>query len=133
MRTSPPLILGLCAASAVLCAAAGASAAPPIDLAGTFGYLGEYEISARLAARDGSNDYAGPLLVRHVGLCTHEGPQEMRGDISLARARTGARATAVLTFNGRRCTFSGALSEQAIGELTCADAAVPASLWPRER
>lgn len=108
-------------------------AAEPITLAGKFGYLNEYEVSARLGATDERGGYSGALLVRHVGLCSHDGPQEMAGEISLKQERAGAAVTAILAFNGRRCTFSGSLSEGATGELTCPDASVPASLWPREQ
>lgn len=115
----------------LLCVPLHASAAQPITLAGKFGFLGEYELSARLA--EGADGYAGPLIVRHVGLCSHDGPQEMSGEISLKRGKTGGPVSAVLTFNGRRCTYNGTLSESAGGELACPGAAVPASLWPREQ
>jgi hypothetical protein len=106
-----------------------AAQAGALQLAGKFGYLGEYEFSARVAAADGASDYSGPLLVRHVGLCTHDGPQQVSGEITLRVAQANARIQATLNFDGRRCTFSGALSPQAVGELVCADAAVPTSLW----
>lgn len=110
---------------------AHAAQAQPLQLTGKFGYLGEYEISANLAADPGARDYAGPLIVRHVGLCSHDGPQQMSGEITLHRANATAPVKATLLFDGRRCTFSGSLSETAIGELVCPGAAVPASLWPR--
>jgi hypothetical protein len=108
---------------------AGAAAAQPLTLAGKFGYLSEYELSAQLAAPAGSADYSGPLIVKHVGLCSHDGPQQMTGEIRIRLAQASARVKATLTFNGRRCTFSGSLSEQAVGEMACPGASVPASLW----
>jgi hypothetical protein len=105
-----------------------AAQAQSLTLAGKFGYLGEYELTATLAATD-AKSYAGPMTVRHVGLCTHKGPPQYDGRITLKLA--DARATAVLSFDGRECAFKGTLSKEGLGELTCPDAAVPASLWSR--
>jgi hypothetical protein len=110
------LLLGFCAAAE----------AQSLILSGKFGYLSEYELTATLAAT-GAQGYAGTMTVRHVGLCTHEGPPEVDGRITLKLA--DARVTAVLSFDGRECTFIGTLSEADFGELACPGAAVPASLW----
>jgi hypothetical protein len=117
---------------AVIVSALGSQAlAQPLQITGKFGYLGEYELSANLTADSGARDYAGPLIVKHVGLCSHDGPPQMSGEITLHRTDAAAPVRATLLFDGRRCTFSGPLSETAVGELVCPGAAVPASLWPR--
>jgi hypothetical protein len=120
-------------AIALLVAMLGASAqAQSLQVKGKFGYLGEYELSANVVAEaaEGKQEFSGPMIVRHVGLCTHDGPNQMDGQIRLQIAAASARVTATLLFDGRECTYSGRLSETDIGELTCPGAsAIPSSLW----
>ena len=50
---------------------------------GKTGYLGEYELSSIVSEQvaNGRKEYSGPLAVKHVGLCTRDGPQEATGHI----------------------------------------------------
>ena len=115
----------------LLTALLGAAAqAQSLQLTGKFGYLGEYELSAQVAAQTaGAKDYAGPMTVTHVGLCTHDGPNQLEGRIKLQFAE--AAVTATLAFDGRECTFHGPLSQTGTGEMVCPGVAVPFSLWSK--
>ena len=45
---------------------------------GKSGYLGEYELSSIVFEQvaSGKKEYSGPLAVKHVGLCTRDGPKK---------------------------------------------------------
>jgi hypothetical protein len=107
--------------------------AQSLQLSGKFGYLSEYELSADVAAQDaaGEPEFSGPLIVKHVGVCTHDGPDQVEGTISLRFAKAAPQVKATLVFDGHECTFSGKLSETDDGELVCPNAAVPFSMWSR--
>jgi hypothetical protein len=107
--------------------------ADTLQLSGKFGYLGEYELSAEIPAQDsaGQTELSGPLIVKHVGICSHDGPDEVEGTISLRFAGAQRQVKATLVFDGHRCTFSGKLSETGRGELVCPGAAVPFAMWTR--
>jgi hypothetical protein len=117
---------------ALLLVMLGASArADQLQLAGKFGYLSEYELSAQLAtpAHD-AEELSGPLTIKHVGLCTHDGPQQKQGQIRLRFAGPNAPVKATLVFDGRECTYSGRLSSTAVGAMNCPGVeALPFSLW----
>jgi hypothetical protein len=108
------------------------AAAQSLHIKGKFGFLSEYEFAANVAAASGGKEFSGPLVVRHVGLCTHEGPPVKEGQISLQF--TGAkRVNATLNFDGRACTYRGTLSETDINEMKCPESssALPSSLWSK--
>jgi len=109
--------------------------ADSIQLGGKFGYLGEYEFSADIPARDpaGKAELSGPLIVKHVGVCKHDGPDQVEGTISLRFAEASPpRVKATLVFDGHKCTFDGKLSKtNGGGELVCPGAAVPFAMWSR--
>ena len=58
---------------------------------GKTGYLGEYELSSIVSEQiaNGRREYSGPLAVKHVGLCTRDGPKETTGQIEFQL--TGSR------------------------------------------
>jgi hypothetical protein len=70
----------------VLIAAAGPSQARSLRVAGTAGYVSEWELSAEVTQASSGvvkEEYSGPLTLKHVGLCSHNGPQvESRNQIS---------------------------------------------------
>jgi len=107
--------------------------ADSLQLSGKFGYLGEYELSAEIPAQDsaGQTELSGPLIVKHVGVCTHDGPDEVEGTITLRFAGARQQVKATLVFGEHRCTFNGNLSETGRGELVCPGAAVPFAMWTR--
>jgi hypothetical protein len=134
---SPP-VKGFVRALA-MCVAAGALAAPvhaqsALQLHGKTGYLGEYELSATVSEQisNGKTEFSGPLVVKHVGLCTHTGPQEAMSQIKLQFAASSQRVTAKLVFQGIDCTYQGVLAESYHGFMDCADhTSLPIRLWTR--
>lgn len=104
--------------------------AESLRLSGKFGYLQEYELSADVSEQDidGRKTFSGPMIVKHVGLCTHNGPDQVEGMIRLQFA-DARRVKATLVFDGRECTFRGNLSQAGGGELVCPHAEVPFSIW----
>ena len=63
--------------------------AEPLQIHGTTGYVGEYELSGSVSEQDlnGKEQFSGPLTVRHVGLRTHDGPKETVGEIRFELAK----------------------------------------------
>jgi hypothetical protein len=56
------------------------------------GYLGEYELSGAVSEQSANagRQYAGPLLIEHIGLCTHTSPRETITQIKLQIERPSA-------------------------------------------
>lgn len=107
----------------------GPALAQSMQVKGSLGFLSEYEISASVSAPSGGKRYSGRMLVRHVGVCTHDGPEEKEGDLSL-QMLSSSRVKATLSFDGQECTFSGRLSDSNIGSLDCPNRPpLPLRLW----
>ena len=90
---------------AVLPSSAGAG---DVAISGRAGYMSEWEITASAHATTAGRrtEFAGPLVMKHVGLCTANGPLEKSGTIKFWRTgfiSSGIEAT--LTFGNKRCTF----------------------------
>jgi hypothetical protein len=120
----------------VLVVAVGALATPAdaqsLQIRGVTGYLSEYDLSASVSgeASRGIEELSGTLNIKHVGLCTHNGPDETLGYIKLEFVSTSAPIIATLNFNGRECSYRGYLSESSTGVLTCAGGlSLPLRLW----
>jgi hypothetical protein len=108
--------------------------AEPLQIHGTTGYVSEYELSASVSEQDlnGKKEFTGPLTVRHVGLCTHDGPKETVGEIRFELARSSSRVTATLAFDGSKCTYKGVLSESYHGFMNCGrEGNLPLTLWTK--
>ena len=108
--------------------------AEPLQIHGTTGYLSEYELSGSVSERDmnGRKEFSGPLTVRHVGLCTHDGPQESVGEIRLELAEAPSQVTATLDFDGSKCTYKGIFSESYQGYMDCGrERSLPLRLWTK--
>ena len=108
--------------------------AEPLQIHGTTGYVSEYELSGSVSEQElnGKKEFSGPLTVRHVGLCTHDGPKETVGEIRFELSKSSSRITATLNFDGSKCTYDGALSESYHGFMDCGrGASVPLSLWTK--
>ena len=109
---------------AVLSALAIPARAQSMQVYGKTGYLGEYELSSIVSEQsaNGRKEYSGPLAVKHVGLCTRDGPKETTGQIRFQlTGSSSTRATATLVFEGVECTWEGILSEAYHGFMNCAD------------
>ena len=103
--------------------------AESLQVIGYSGHLGEWELTATVTGiASQPKEYAGPLTMKHVGLCTQEGPEEKTGEIRLHIL--GPQLDAVLSIAGVTCGFGGRLSDAYNGTLSCADReAVPLKLW----
>jgi hypothetical protein len=117
----------------VLAALATPAQAQSLQLIGYSGYLGEWEVTATVTEdTSGPTQYAGPMTMKHVGICTQEGPEERTGKIRLQRSASLSRLNATLSVDGVECTFSGQLSDSYTGTMSCPGReSVPLRLWLR--
>ncbi len=75
---------------------------------------------------------SGPLNIKHIGLCTHNGPDEMLSYLKLEFVNASAPVTATLKFDGHECRYRGYLSESYNGVLTCTEGlSLPLRLWAK--
>jgi hypothetical protein len=115
-------------------ALAAPAAAQSLQVIGYSGYLGEWELTATVAetASGDIRQYFGPLTMKHVGLCTQDGPEEKTGEMRLQVSAASARLNATLSVAGIECTYSGRLSVFYSGTMNCPDQEpVPLKLWLR--
>ena len=117
----------------LLAALATPAQAQSLQLIGYSGYLGEWEVTATVTEdTSGREQYAGPMTMKHVGICTQEGPEERTGTIRLQRSASLSRLNATLSVDGVECTYSGQLLDSYTGTMNCPDReAVPLRLWLR--
>jgi hypothetical protein len=116
--------------------ALGALATPALaqslQVTGHAGVLGEWELNAtvtQIASRR-TRDLSGPLTMKHVGLCTQDGPEEKTGEVRIQISGSSSRMKATLLMGGVECTYSGRFSDAYIGMMNCPDRrAVPLTLW----
>ncbi|MBL6652348.1 MAG: hypothetical protein ISP49_12190 [Reyranella sp.] len=101
-----------------------------LDITGYTGRLGEWEVTAAVV-RTG-NELVGPMTMKHVGICTQEGPQEKTGELRLRLSSFTPQVVAALVVDGVECAYRGPLSEAHLGELLCPERRpVPITLWTR--
>lgn len=107
----------------ILCAFAAPVQAESLQVTGYAGYAGEWELSATVTetAAGRTKEYAGPLTMTHIGLCTQDGPEQKAGEMRLQISAASSRVSASLSAPGLACTYSGKLSDAANGAMTCAD------------
>ena len=117
----------------VMVTLATSAQAQSLQLIGYSGYLGEWEVTATVTEdSSGGKLYAGPMTMKHVGICTQEGPEERTGKIRLQRSASQSRLNATLSVDGVECTYSGQLSDSYTGTMSCPGReAVPLRLWLR--
>jgi hypothetical protein len=118
--------------SVLLSALAAPAGAQSIQVIGYSGYLGEWELTATVTevVPGQTREYAGPLTLTHVGLCTQDGPEEKTGAMRLQISPSSPRLTATLSVAGIECSYSGQLSDSYTGTMNCPDReAVPLKLW----
>ena len=123
------LVLTICAGALI----APSALAQTLQVQGVAGYLSEYELTADVSgqlADKGWKELSGPLSVKHVGLCTHAGPDEMLGRMKIRFVDSSHKIEASLSYDGRECTYYGLLSESATGFMTCnSKLTLPLRLW----
>ena len=111
--------------------------AEPLQIIGYSGYLGEWELTAAVTPEGSSADnrYSGALQMKHVGLCTQEGPEEKSGKIRIRMSPSSSQPAssqleATLWIDGVECSYKGILADFYSGSMNCAGrAAVPLKLW----
>lgn len=103
--------------------------AKALELIGQAGVLGEWELTASLAATGAKQEFAGPITLKHTGICTTDGPETRTGEIRLQMA-SASRVKARLTIDGEPCTYSATKSDAYVGMLSCRERRdVPLRLW----
>jgi hypothetical protein len=113
--------------------AAGSAQAGSLRIAGTAGYLSEWEMNADVteAVSAGLQEFSGPVTWKHVGLCSPNGPEEKSGKIKFRISGLGSSSQiqATLSLEGAQCTYSGKWSDSSSGLMDCSDAkGVPLTL-----
>jgi hypothetical protein len=106
--------------------------AKSLQLVGYAGVLGEWELTATVTEdpRGWTKEFSGPLSMKHVGICTQDGPEEKTGEIRFQISALSSRLDATLLVEGVACSYSAGLSDPYSGMMTCPDReAVPLKLW----
>lgn len=116
----------------VLSTLANPAVAQSLQVIGYFGYLGEWELTATVTETASSQikEYSGPLTMKHVGVCTQDGPEEKTGEMRFQISASSSQLNATFSGAGVECTYSGRLSDSYKGTMNCPDRpAVPLRLW----
>ena len=102
-----------------------------MEFLGQAGVLGEWELTGNLT-EGGSGprkEFSGPLKMKHVGICTQDGPEERAGEIRLQR-RPESRVIAQLVLDGVPCTYKARKTHAYEGTMSCEGRApVPLLVW----
>jgi hypothetical protein len=104
-----------------------------LQIAGNAGYLSEWELHGTVTENNsaGGNEFSGPLLWKHVGLCSVNGPQEKYGEIRFHILSSGSlsRIDAAISLDGTQCSYSGDFSGSSGGHMDCSGAkGIPLSI-----
>jgi len=99
-----------------------ATPAHALEVTGSSGFLGEWEVTATVTetAPGRTRDYRGPLVMKHIGLCTQDGAVEKKGEMRL-QISASSLLNATLSMPGTECTASGPMSDSYNGTMTCSD------------
>jgi hypothetical protein len=121
------------ALAALLLVPSATLAAEPetMQVLGQAGMLGEWEITAHILSTEvGARRYfVGPVLMKHVGMCSVDGPEQKTGEIRLERLGA-SRVKATLLVEGVTCTYDGRKSDAYSGVLRCPDRRnLPLLMW----
>jgi hypothetical protein len=111
---------------------ATAASAQSLQVVGYSGDLGEWELTATVTENGSSRtkQYSGPLTMKHVGLCTQDGPEEKTGELRFDMSPSSSVLNATLSVDGVECTYSGRLLDFYSGTMSCPDRkAIPLKLW----
>jgi hypothetical protein len=131
-----PIAMERAVRALLLLFALGALAAPAqaksMQLVGYAGVLGEWELTATVteSARGWTREFSGALSMKHVGICTQDGPEEKTGEIRFQISALSSRLDATLLVEGVACSYSAGPSDPYSGMMACPDReAVPLKLW----
>ena len=115
--------------AALVAVVARLPSAEALELIGQAGVLGEWELTADLTATGGKQEFAGPIVLKHTGICSADGPETRSGEMKLQMA-SATRVKASLTIDGNPCTYSATKSDAYVGMLSCRDRReVPLRIW----
>lgn len=110
---------------------ASPACASDVVVTGRLGYTSEWEIAARAhpVGTGGSAEFAGPLVIKHVGVCSPNGSVEKLGEIRFRRTGfLSSRIEGVLSLENEQCTFEAREATQE-GVMKCPNkGGVPLSL-----
>ena len=113
-------------------ALAAPAGAQSLQVIGYSGYLGEWELTATVTENAPllSSEFSGPLSMKHIGICTQDGPEEKSGEIRFQISALSSRLDATLLVEGMECTYSARSADPYSGVMACPDGkAVPLKLW----
>jgi hypothetical protein len=102
------------------------------EIIGQLGVLGEWELTATVREQIGDRlkEYSGPVTLRHVGVCTQDGPEEKTGTLRLRLFEPSGRVDATLLIEGAECTFKASRAGSYDGVMNCPEKrSVPLMLW----
>src|SRR5713226_8278189 len=93
-----PIMLGFLATGFL----ATSANAQPLQVIGYAGYLGERELTAFVSKNVScqAKQYSEPLTMKHVGLCTQDGPEEKTGEMRIDISPSPPVLTARLSIAG---------------------------------
>lgn len=109
--------------AAVVVAATDPAHARSLRIAGTSGYLSEWELQAEVTASrsGGREEYSGPLTLKHIGLCSPNGAVEKSGTIRfhISKSVWSSEIHATLLIDGSQCTYRAQVSDSSSGFMDC--------------
>ena len=110
----------------LLCVSASSAREQHLRIVGTAGYLSEWELNAEVAPQPGGSGqaFSGSVRMKHVGLCTVNGPVEKSGKLTLQMNQSAgsSRLQAVLLLDdGDRCSYVGPWSGRSTGTMDCSE------------
>ena len=98
----------------IFVAAVGAAQPQSLRVVGTAGYVSEMGTERRNGPNSSGpiKEFAGSLTLKHVGLCSRDGPQEETGEIKFQILGSGSlsKIKATLLYLGTRRTYTARLS-----------------------
>jgi hypothetical protein len=106
--------------------------AEPRQILGYVGVLGEWELTATVQEKAirWAKEFSGPLSMKHVGICTQDGPEEKTGEIRVQISSLTSQLDATLLVEGIECVYSARPSNPYSGMMACRDRdAIPLKLW----
>lgn len=116
----------------VLSLLAAPAEAQSLQVIGYSGHLGEWELTAVVTEGTSSRtkEFSGPLTMRHIGLCSQDGPEERTGQMRFQMLASSSQLNATLVIAGVECSYSGRLTNSYNGMMNCSDRqAIPLKLW----
>jgi len=102
-----------------------------LEVLGQVGVLGEWELTANLAATNAARkEFSGPLVMKHVGLCTQDGPDVKKGELRVQLSSVSRMKATLIMEGATPCTYQGQKSDAYKGMMRCSDQRdVPLLIW----